>query len=114
MKREEYREEWARLDPLLARMVRKDGRCNHACGDTFCFRHPYDKPAGICTALWHVLEFYAWRVALAFPSWEVDDRAVYRLHCPSSSGTVWEMRKASPGEYEQFAAAGPARQGYAS
>ncbi len=114
MKREEYRDEWARLSPLLARMVRKDGRCKHACGDTFCFRNPYEKPTGICMALWHVLESYAWRAALGFPSWEADDQTVYRLHCPSSSGTVWEMRKASAGEYESFAAGGSAGQGAVS
>ena len=59
---------------------------------------------GICAALWHVLEFYAWRVALDFPSWEPDDAAVYWLHCPCETGTVWEMRKADPEAYQQWLA----------
>jgi uncharacterized repeat protein (TIGR04076 family) len=114
VKREGYRKEWQELGPLLVRMIRKDGRCNHALGDTFCYRHPYDKPGGICMALWHVLEFYAWRVELGFPSWEAGDPAVYRLHCPSSTGTVWEMRKVLPGEQVPSEAAGSVDSGVAS
>ena len=104
MEREDYLTEWRKLDPIILTMTKKDGRCNHDLGQRFCFRNPYDKPPGICTALWHVVEFYAWRLALGFPSWEPDDGSIYRLHCPCETGTIWEMRKATPEEAGQLLA----------
>ena len=101
MKREEYLREWEKLGPIVVRMTRKDGRCKHALGDTFCFKNPYDKPKDLCPALWHVLGLYTWRVALGFPSWEADDSDIYSVHCPSRTGTVWEMRTARPEEHEE-------------
>jgi hypothetical protein len=101
MKREDYLREWRKLSPIIIRMTRRDGLCNHELGQIFCFRNPYDKPKGICTSLWHVVEFFAWRVELGFPSWEPDDEKVYRLHCPCETGTVWDMRKATAEEAQQ-------------
>ena len=102
MKRQDYLAKWRELDPIVVKMTAKNGLCNHELGQTFCFKSPYDKPKGICAALWHVLEFYAWRVQFGFPSWEPDDENVYRLHCPCETGTVWEMRRATPAEREQY------------
>ena len=102
MKREDYLEEWKKLPPIIIEMTGKHGLCNHELGDAFCFKNPYDKPRGICAALWHVVGFYAWRVELGFPSWEPDDSSVYRLHCPCETGTVWEMRKATSQEYAEY------------
>ncbi len=90
---EEYREFWTRLDPIQIKMVEKIGLCPHNIGDTFNYQNPYDKPRGICNALLHVLDLYSWRVTLGFPSWESDDPTIYRVHCPSKKGTVWEMNK---------------------
>ena len=90
---EEYKELWTQLSPIQVKMVEKIGLCPYNIGDTYTYRNPYDKPQGICTALLHVLEFYIWRVTLGFPSWESDDQTIYRVHCPSKKGTVWEMRK---------------------
>ena len=104
MRREDYLRSWEKLDPIVMTMTKKNGLCNHELGETFYARNPYDKPKGICTALWHVLEFYAWRVELGFPSWEPDDQTVYRLHCPCETGTVWEMRKADRTAYKQWLA----------
>ena len=98
MDRPAYLDEWKRLSPIIIKMTRKDGLCNHEPGQVFCFRNPYERPRGICAALWHVVEFYAWRVEMGFPSWEPDDGSTYRLHCPCETGTVWEMRKATPEE----------------
>lgn len=89
----EYKQLWTKLGPLEIRMTAKAGKCNHALGDTFCYEHPYARPDGVCAALLHVLDLYAWRAALGFPSWEADDPTVYRVHCPSKNGTVWELRK---------------------
>lgn len=102
MDRQEYKNEWKKLSPIVVTMTQKNGLCNHESGETFYCKHPYDKPEGMCAALWHVLEFYTWRVVLDFPSWEPDDATVYRLHCPCETGTVWEMRKADLVAYNEW------------
>ena len=104
MNREDYLKEWKKLSPMLATMTKKYGLCNHDMGESFYLRDPYDRPEGICTALWHVLQFYTWRVALGFPSWEPDDEAIYRLHCPCETGTVWELRKSDMAAYQKWVA----------
>ena len=93
---QEYKALWKQLG-IEIRMVEKHGKCEHALGDTFRYESPYKKPQGVCNALLHVLDLYTWRVVLGFPSWESDDRGVFRIHCPSKKGTVWEMRKAPSG-----------------
>lgn len=106
MKREDYLKEWDKLKAIVVTMTKKNGLCRHELAQTFYFRNPYDKPRGICMALWHVLSLYTWRVVLGFPSWEPDDETVHRLHCPCETGTVWEMRAADRADYEQWLAAG--------
>jgi len=93
MSEEEYKRTWKATGPLEIKMVEKIGKCMHELGDTFCYETPYKKPEGVCAALLHVLDLYTWRVALGFPSWEADNRRVFRVHCPSKKGTVWELRK---------------------
>jgi uncharacterized repeat protein (TIGR04076 family) len=90
----EYKEQWASLEPIEIRMVEKRGECKHDVGDTFTYENPYIRPQGVCPALLNVLDLYTWRVSLDFPSWNANDRAVYRLHCPDATGTVGEMQKA--------------------
>jgi len=90
---DEYGKKWAELGPIEIRMIEKTGRCRHEVGDVFIYDSPYKRPEGVCHALLHVLELYIWRVELEFPSWEDDDRNVYRIHCPSKTGTVWEIRR---------------------
>lgn len=104
MTRKHYLKEWEKLNPIVARMKAKNGRCDHELGDAFYFRNPYDKPEGLCYALWHVLQFYAWRVELDFPSWEPDDEKIYRIHCPCETGTIWEMKSATMREYKEYLA----------
>jgi len=89
-----YGEAWRKSGPLVVRLVDKYGRCAHEVGDEFVYETPYDAPPQLCHALAHVLDLYLWRVALGFPSWEADDSRIYRVHCPSKRGTVWELRKA--------------------
>ena len=89
----EYKELWDACGSIEIRMIEKIGKCKHDLNDIFCYKTPYDKPQGVCNALLHVLDLYTWRVALGFPSWEDDDRQVFRIHCPSSTGTVWEIRR---------------------
>jgi uncharacterized repeat protein (TIGR04076 family) len=94
----EYAELWRRCGPIRIEMIEKAGKCEHVLGDAFFYRDPYVRPQGVCTALLHVLDLYLWRVALGFPSWEKDDRRVYRVHCPSKTGTVWEMKRVDQAE----------------
>ena len=91
----EYQELWHLLGKIEIRMAEKNEECKHSCGDTFIYENPYKKPDGVCEALLHVLDLYTWRVALGFPSWNSEDRKVFKIHCPDLKGTVWEMKKIS-------------------
>jgi uncharacterized repeat protein (TIGR04076 family) len=93
---EEYIRIWQRLGKIEIVMVEKHEECRHALGDVFVYENPYQKPAGVCEALLHVLDLYTWRVALGFPSWNSENRRVFKLHCPDPKGTVWEVRKLGP------------------
>ncbi len=84
---------WAAAGPLELRLVELNGKCAHAEGTVYTFASPYELPKGLCEAMAGVARNYVWRAALDFPSWEADDPNVYRLHCPSKTGTVWELRK---------------------
>ena len=94
----EYSQLWNECGPIQIRMIEKTGKCEHELGQTFEYKTPYDRPEEVCAALLHVLDIYTWRVALGFPSWEDDDRRVFQIHCPSKTGTVWEMRRADAQE----------------
>jgi len=89
----EYRELWNRVGAIEIRCVEKNEECPHNVGDVFIFKNPYQEPQGVCEALMHVLKLYTWRVTLGFPSWNGENRRIYKLHCPDPKGTVWEMRK---------------------
>jgi len=88
----EYRKYWADLTKIEIRMIEKHGECHHNLEDTFIYDTPYKKPENVCNALLHVLDLYTWRMVFGFPSWNDDDKGVYKIHCPDSTGTVWEMR----------------------
>lgn len=91
---DDYKRQWKSTGPIRIKMIEKAGKCKHDLGTEFTYETPYKRPSEACFALLHVLDLYTWRVAEGFPSWEKDDRSVYRIHCPSKLGTVWEMRKA--------------------
>jgi uncharacterized repeat protein (TIGR04076 family) len=93
MTNEEYRKKWNGTGPIEIKMIKKHGKCKHQLGDTFHYKTPYERPNEVCFALLHILDLYTWRVVQGFPSWEKDDGTVYRIHCPSKLGTVWEMKK---------------------
>lgn len=88
---------WDGLGLIEVRCVDKRGRCGHEVGDVFYYDSPYRPPRDLCHALLYVLGLYTWRVVTGFPSWEADDPSVYRIHCPSKAGTVWEMRRVERG-----------------
>jgi uncharacterized repeat protein (TIGR04076 family) len=89
----EYKALWEKLVPVRITMVEKYEECKHCVGDSFVYRNPYARPEGVCAALMHVLDLYIWRAALGFPSWNGEDRSVFKIHCPDPKGTVWEMRR---------------------
>lgn len=84
---------WDGAGPLELRMVERYGTCSHEVGARIRIAHPNEPLTGLCPAMAIVANAYLWRAALGFPSWEADDRSVYRLHCPSRNGSVWELRK---------------------
>jgi uncharacterized repeat protein (TIGR04076 family) len=90
-----YREQWEKLPGIEVRLVEKIGECPHNPGDVFYYENPYKPPLNLCHALQQVLNLYTWRVALGFPSWNEENRRVYRIHCPDATGTIWEMRSIS-------------------
>ena len=93
---DDYRAVWDNLYRIEIRMVEKIGECKHNLGDVFYYDTPYKKPSGVCGALLHVLDLYTWRVVLGYPSWNEQDRSVFRIHCPDHTGTIWEMRRIKP------------------
>lgn len=101
MKNEDHLAAWNELCLIEVTMVEKAGKCMHDLGDRFVYKTPYNKPEGLCNALTHVLDLYTWRVTLGFPSWEEDDEDVHRIHCPSKTGTVWEMRAVKKAEADK-------------
>lgn len=90
---DDYLKLWKELRPLEITCVEKNEECPHCVGDRFVAKNPYALPETMCKALKHVIELYAWRAALGFPSWNSEDHSVYKLHCPDPKGTVWEMRR---------------------
>ena len=90
---DEYSDLWERIGKIEIKLIEKNEECKHNVGDTFIYENPYKKPEGVCYALLHVLDLYAWRVSLGFPSWNTEDRKIYKIHCPDAKGTVWQMRK---------------------
>ncbi len=89
----DYRKLWSDLGRIEIRLVEKIGECPHNIGDRYYYKNPYKRPEKVCFALLHVLDLYTWRVTLGFPSWNEESREVYRIHCPDSTGTIWEMRR---------------------
>lgn len=88
----DYHAAWDRLSRIEIKMVEQNEQCKHCVGDTFYYENPYEKPAGMCNALLHVIDLYSWRISLGFPSWNTQDPSIFRLHCPDPKGTVWEAR----------------------
>jgi uncharacterized repeat protein (TIGR04076 family) len=93
MPQAELQKVWGQLGKIEIRMVEKIGECRHNLGEVYTYGTPYQKPDSVCPALLHVLDLFTWRVALGFPSWNAEDRSVYRIHCPDHTGTIWEMRR---------------------
>ena len=91
---EEYAKYWGKIGRIEIKCVeKKEQSCKHNVGDVHIYEGPYKKPPGVCNALLHVFELYTWRTALGFPSWNPENRKIFKIHCPDPIGTVWEMKK---------------------
>ena len=85
--------------PIEIRMIKKSGKCRHDVGDVFRYDTFTRRPEGACKRLLHVASLFAWRMALSSRIQCGHDELVLFIHCPASSGTVWEMRRiAAPGD----------------
>lgn len=89
----EYKRLWTDSCALQLKCVKVMGTCKHKLHETHYYVNPYDKPKDVCNALLHVLDLYTWRAVTGFPSWESHNRKIYKVHCPSKKGTVWELQK---------------------
>jgi uncharacterized repeat protein (TIGR04076 family) len=69
----------------------KHGVCEHEVGDTFVFEHVQDYAEGLCSGIQDPVRPYAAYCAMGQPSWESDDKSVYRIHCVSKKGTIWRI-----------------------
>jgi uncharacterized repeat protein (TIGR04076 family) len=89
----EYLKLWSELDNIEIKCVEKNETCKHNVGDTFYYKNPYSRPDNVCSALLHVIDLYTWRAAVGFPSWNAENRKIFKVHCPDPKGTVWEIKK---------------------
>jgi len=71
----------------------KHGVCEHNVGDTYVFEHIQDYVKGLCNGIQDPARPYAEYCAIGQPSWEADDKSIYRIHCVSKKGTVWKLER---------------------
>ena len=90
---DDYLTIWKKIGRIEIRCVESSDDCRYKAGDIFIYENPYKRPSGACEALIHVMDLYTWRVALGFPSWNSENRKIFKLHCPDPKGSVWEMKK---------------------
>lgn len=90
---DDYKKLWDCIGKIEIKCIEKNEECKHNTGDVFIYDNPYKKPVGVCDALLHVIDLYTWRVALGFPSWNAENRKIFKIHCPDPNGTIWEIRK---------------------
>jgi len=71
----------------------KHGVCEHEVGDTFILDHVQDYAEGLCSGIQDPVRPYAAYCAIGMPSWESDDKGIWRIHCVSKKGTVWRIER---------------------
>jgi uncharacterized repeat protein (TIGR04076 family) len=81
------------LEQVQARLIEKIGKCPHEQGEVFLYVHPNCRPEGLCGAAAISLEPFVQRCSAKVPSSESDNPEIYRIHCPSKKGTIWEIKR---------------------
>ena len=71
----------------------KHGVCEHEVGDSYVIEQVQDYVKGLCSGIQDPARPYAAYCALGMPSWESDDKSIYRIHCISKLGTVWRLER---------------------
>ncbi len=73
--------------------VEKNGKCEHNVGDSYVYDNPMAYIKGLCLGIQDPARPFVSHTASGVPSWEADDKSIYRIHCISKKGTVWEIKK---------------------
>jgi uncharacterized repeat protein (TIGR04076 family) len=73
--------------------IEKTGKCSHEVGDSFEYTHPLNYPKKLCLGIQEPARLWVSLCAAGIPSWEADDSSVYRIHCISKKGTVWQIER---------------------
>ncbi|KON30411.1 hypothetical protein AC482_03885 [miscellaneous Crenarchaeota group-15 archaeon DG-45] len=71
----------------------KTSKCPHNVGDTFTFPNAMACIPELCPSIQNPARPYVIRCAAGVPSWESDDKSIYRIHCVSKKGTVWRLER---------------------
>ena len=71
----------------------KLGECRHNMGDTFVYSNPMHVIPDMCSGIGSPAGPYVPLCAVGVPSWESDDKDIYRIHCISKKGTVWRLER---------------------
>ena len=71
----------------------KHGVCEHEVGDSYVIEQVQDYVKGLCSGIQDPARPYAAYCALGMPSWESDDKSIYRIHRISKLGTVWRLER---------------------
>lgn len=71
----------------------KIGKCRHNVGDAFTFSNAMTCIPELCGGIQSPARPYISLCAVGVPSWEGDDKSIYRIHCISKKGTVWRLER---------------------
>ena len=71
----------------------KLGKCHHNVGDTYVYPNPMAYIQELCLGIQDPARPWVSHCASGNPSWEGDDKSIYRIHCISKKGTVWRIEK---------------------
>ncbi|NHJ02711.1 MAG: TIGR04076 family protein [Candidatus Heimdallarchaeota archaeon] len=74
---------------LKIKLISKFGRCPHNVGDEWEIPYALMKPDGLCDDAHYSMVPYLSMAASGGKSWEKD--GVWKIHCPSKSGVVFEI-----------------------
>ena len=65
----------------------------HELGESQVFETPISYLGGMCLGIQDPARIWVTHCAAGLPSWERDNPEVYRIHCISRKGTVWEFER---------------------
>ena len=78
---------------VKATCIEKLGKCHHEVGESHLFETPISYVEEMCLGIQDPARIWVTHCAAGLPSWEEDNPEVYRIHCISKKGTVWEFQR---------------------